>query len=127
MLITEYFQVLESDVQECPYIVESALVKDQRSLYIGFIEGKITFINDSSLYFIEFVNVMTGINIYKYSYHYQDSKENLIFRYDMAPHHSNIKTYPHHKHIQDNFVVESIQPSLSLVLNEIEDMITDDD
>lgn len=34
-MITEYFQALEADVSERPYIVESALVKDQRSLYIG--------------------------------------------------------------------------------------------
>jgi hypothetical protein len=102
-LITEYFQALEADVSERPYIVESALVKDQRSLYIGLIEGRITFANDSSLHFIEFVNVKTGINVYKYSYHYQDSKENLIFRYDMAPHHSDIKTYPHHKHTPGQF------------------------
>jgi hypothetical protein len=41
---------------------------------------------EESFQLIEFVNVKIGINRYKYSYHYQDATEQLIFRYDMAPH-----------------------------------------
>ncbi|MEJ5199337.1 MAG: DUF6516 family protein [Anaerolineae bacterium] len=43
-----------------------------------------------------------------------------VFRYDNAPHHPEIVTFPHHKHIgpQDR-VAPSDQPSLSQVLAEI--------
>ena len=42
------------------------------------------------------INVKESIEVYKYSYHYQDRNSDLIFRYDMAPHHQEVKTFPHH-------------------------------
>jgi hypothetical protein len=62
-------------------------VKDKRSLHIGIIEGELFFTDESRLHFIEFVNVKETVKVYKYSYHYQDRNSDLIFRYDMAPHH----------------------------------------
>jgi hypothetical protein len=41
-----------------------------------------------------------------------------IFRYDNAPHHSEIKTFPHHKHEKEE-VKASNEPSLYDVLTEI--------
>ena len=32
-------------------------------------------------------------------YHFQDQQNNLIFRYDNTPHFPNLKTFPHHKHL----------------------------
>lgn len=122
MLITEYFHKIESRVVECPNVVESTITKDKRSEYIGIIEGKIVFTDNSFLYFIEFVDVKFDIESYKYSYHYQDCQGCLIFRYDMAPHHKNIKTFPHHKHISNDQVIESTCPTLSQVLDEIENL-----
>ena len=37
----------------------------------------------------------------KYSYHWQDADGNLIIRRDNSPHHSDIRTFPHHKHFPD--------------------------
>jgi len=36
----------------------------------------------------------------KYAYHYMDKDNSMIFRYDNAKHHPEIKTFPNHKHIQ---------------------------
>ena len=86
MLIDEYFQQIEDDdIARCLVILKTELLKDKRSLYIGFIEGTVTFLDGSKLYFVEFVNVKTGVNRYKYSYHYQNAREQIIFRYDMGP------------------------------------------
>jgi hypothetical protein len=41
----------------------------------------------------------------RYAYHISKGSE-LIIRWDNAPHHKQIKTYPHHKHINEN-VLES--------------------
>ena len=70
MLIEEYFQQIEDDIAHCLAITKIQLLKDKRSLYIGFIEGQLSFLDGSELHFIEFVNVKIGINRYKYSYHY---------------------------------------------------------
>jgi hypothetical protein len=123
VLISEYFQEIESQIANCIYIVETSLVKDKRSLHIGIIEGELFFTDESNLHFIEFINVKEIIEVYKYSYHYQDRNSDLIFRYDMAPHHREIKTFPHHKHIHSNNVTEASAPAFAKVLDEISDLI----
>ena len=72
---------------------------------------------------MEFVNVKIAVDRYKYSYHYQDSEETLIFRYDMAPHHQELSTCPHHKHLANDQVVETGAPSFADVLEEIERIV----
>ena len=124
MLINEYFQGIESQIADCIDIIETRLSKDKRSLHIGIIEGELLFTDESILYFIEFVNVKEVIEVYKYSYQYQDRQGELIFRYDMAPHHREITTFPHHKHILLNKVIEASCPTLAQVLDEIHDMIS---
>ena len=61
--------------------------------------------------------------MYKYSYHYQDRDGKVIFRYDMAPHHIEIETFPHHKHVNSGKVVKAFAPNLARVLDEIGDLI----
>ncbi len=51
-----------------------------------------------------------------------DNNDNMIFRYDNAKHHQEIKTFPHHKHLPDKIVACS-EPEISDVLTEIEDII----
>lgn len=123
MLIEEYFHDIEQAIAQSPIITDTQLVMDKRSLYIGFIEGTLTLLDGSTLHFMEFVNVKVMVNRYKYSYHYQDTAETLIFRYDMAPHHRDVSTFPHHKHLANGQVVTAIAPSLSDVLEEIEHMV----
>ena len=123
MLIEEYFQSIGSYIADCPHVTESQIRNDKRSFYIGVVEGEIRFADNSFLHFIEFVNVKEGVNRYKYSYHYQDKAGKVVFRYDMAPHHKEMKTFPHHKHMGSKEVVESLAPSLSEVLQEIEGIL----
>ncbi|MCK4662425.1 MAG: hypothetical protein KAT68_06150 [Bacteroidales bacterium] len=52
--------------------------------------------------------------------------KNLIFRYDNAPHHPEIATFPHHKHIIENTqktIIESKETNLSKVLEEIQKIL----
>ena len=64
MLISEYFQGIESQIEDCIDIIETRHSKDKRSLHIGIIEGELLFTDESALHFIEFVNVKEGIEVY---------------------------------------------------------------
>lgn len=55
----------------------------------------------------------------RYAYHYQRADGSLVFRYDNVPHHPEIKTHPHHKHIGES-IVATEPPDLSEVLREID-------
>jgi len=107
LLIEEYFAEIEHDIFSCPFVHSHKLIKDKRSVYIGFIEGVVKFLDNSTLNFMEFVDVGEKIVKYKYSYHYEDKSSSLIFRYDIAPHYRNIETFPYHKHEGGNKVVAS--------------------
>ena len=123
MLITEYFQKIDSEIADCIHVVEASIKKDRRSLHIGIIEGQLLFTDESVLHFIEFVNVKDTIESYKYSYHYQDRNGDLIFRYDMAPHYQEIETFPHHKHTHSGKIIEVSILTLTRVLDEIDKLI----
>ena len=58
-----------------------------------------------------------------YRYHWQDPTGRLILRYDNAPHHQEIETYPHHKHVAET-VVTSQRPSVPDLLKEIQRILT---
>lgn len=62
--------------------------------------------------FIEIFEFYFSGNLLKYSYSYiKDDK--LILRYDNAPHHPEIQTHPHHKHLKNE-----IQPLKKPILTE---------
>lgn len=63
----------------------------------------ITFIDESVLHIKDYLFV-DGRR--KYSYHWQDNSGKLITRWDNSPHHPQVHTFPHHKHLP-----ESVEPS----------------
>jgi hypothetical protein len=64
------------------------------------------------------------INHLSYRYHFQDKQNNLIFRYDNAPHFPTLDNFPHHKHLSDKVdstkktsIVKAIQEASLIVEN----------
>jgi hypothetical protein len=55
---------------------------------------------------------------HKYSFHVQDSENNLVFRYDNEPHWVNLPNFPHHKHLPDS-VEPSTEMNLEMVFVEL--------
>jgi len=86
----------------------------------GMVRGSLLFLGGYVLNFMEYIQI--GKERPKYSFNFTDGKTVMIFRYDNAPHHREIPTFPHHKHFRSN-----IQPSkeigLAEVLSEIEKII----
>ncbi|MBT3177874.1 MAG: hypothetical protein HOG03_19640 [Desulfobacula sp.] len=52
-----------------------------------------------------------------YRYHFQDDKNNLIFRYDNAPHFPGFTNFPNHKHLPDE-VTDVSETSILKVIEE---------
>ncbi len=101
--------------------VEVLIFDDQNKR--ASIEGRLRFYDESLLVFDEVILVSDKqIVKLRYAYHYQKVDAQLIFRYDNAPHHPTIPTYPHHKH-RGVKVEAALAPDLSEVLNEIEQNI----
>jgi len=97
-------------------IIKDFEISDYKRWQDGYyLKLKITLKDNTVLFVREYAD-----NIERnYSFHWQDTDNKLIVRWDNACHHRHIKTYPHHKHI-DETVRESFDISLNEVLLYIE-------
>jgi len=59
---------------------------------------RLTFVDGSRLYVTE---TWVEGELEVYSYYWVDAEDNLIIGWDNAPHHTQIGTFPHHKHVGD--------------------------
>jgi hypothetical protein len=119
-MIQRYLDNIEKVIGSHPAILSSTLQKqigpDSKTIYL---KGLITFVDLSvlelSIFAISFSNRVVPD---KYRFQYMDKKSHIVFRYDNAPHHRELSTFPHHKHLIDK-VVPSEMPALADILDEI--------
>ena len=86
----EILELLESSKFVADYKIE-----EYREFKEGFYIKIIVRFSDDSVLFIREYSDTAERN---YSYHWQDSKSNLLLRWDNSPFHKEINTFPHHKH-----------------------------
>ncbi len=124
--LERYLARVEEKLKELePLISSSQISIERRSSNRVVLKGMIIFIDGSLLHFLEYVleedNKLLRVS---YRFHYTRQDGSLIFRYDNAPHHPELPTFPHHKHIPGNKVVSSSEKSLTDVLDEIRDIVS---
>ena len=96
MTIQEYLTQLETKLQRLAGIVVDSSIQREidTNLGMGFIKGRLTFLNGSVLAFSEQLPTQRQ----KFRFHYMDRENNLILRWDSAPHHRQLSTFPFHLH-----------------------------
>ncbi|MEN8119922.1 MAG: DUF6516 family protein [Bacteroidota bacterium] len=107
-----------SDLEILKWLEKSPLVKSfdvlefKQKLSSVFLKLKVVFVDNSVLFTKEYFDAQSR----NYSYHWQDNNKKLIMRWDNAPHHKNISTFPHHVHIKED---QSIHDSNVIALIEV--------
>jgi len=88
-----------------------------------YLRGSILFINSSTLDIaILAKESLKAISIEKYRFQYMDKQGQMLFRYDNAPHHPELSSFPEHKHVGDR-TISLPQPDLKNIFNEITALI----
>ncbi len=90
----------------------------------GILQARLRFYDQSVLSVVEEIE-RAGFRDARrltYKFHYQRADETLVFRYDDAPHHPYLISFPHHKHIGGS-VMDADPPDLADVLREIDALI----
>ncbi|MFW5890909.1 MAG: toxin-antitoxin system TumE family protein [bacterium] len=61
-------------------------------------------------YFLRIKEIWDDKELIKYSYYFLDDENNLIIGWDNAPHHLQVKSFLHHKHVkrQDNILMSNV-------------------
>ena len=78
MLLTEYLSDVTKVIDEYSrtgLILLSKLKTDARTEKIGLIKGNFVFINESRLFFTEYLDLRYKIEKLAYSFHYQDKND----------------------------------------------------
>jgi len=123
MNIDDYFAAIERGLRQNVRIgkIEEPIICLASDDYNGLLRCRVVFWDNSYLDIYEVVSTELGYPV-RLSYAYTYLREGQrVFRYDNAPHHPEIVTHPHHKHVgpQDR-LAPADQPSLSQVLAEVE-------
>jgi hypothetical protein len=122
MIIDDYFSGIERGLrQNIPGAqVEEPMTCLASDAFNGLVRCRLRFWDRSFLDIYEVVNTELGYPVrvhYAYTY-IRDGQR--VFRYDNAPHHPEIATHPHHKHIGPaDRLAPAESPSLSQILSEI--------
>ena len=120
MLLTEYLTDIHNTIAEYTqtgFIVSSDVISDVRTEHIGLLKGVIGFLDGSTLFFKEYLNLRYRLDKKMYSFHYQDAQATLRFRYDNADHKPALGFHDH-KHTPGKIRSATI-PNLQDVLDEI--------
>jgi len=126
-LIIPHFETLEKAISEEPLIVSFDLHRNYTSAVTAYIKAEIIFTNGTRLALFQHVKT-DGVRLFitDYRYHYMTADDQMIFRYDNAPHHPGTENFPHHKHTLSG-IISSDMPEIRDVMNEITSMILSSD
>lgn len=117
-MIEQYFANIRRKLNEIRSLIISDSIEFKRITdEMGIIKGRIVFINASIFEFKELVSM----DDHSYRFHWMDKNHKLISRWDMAPHHKEIDTFPFHQHLPTG-----VQPSKEKKLADIIDVIKRD-
>ena len=80
--------------------------------------AKVVLIDNSILHIREYIDAKYGINRVSYAYQYQNSSDQLIFRYDNAVHRPALG-FKDHRHSHDGKIYEVALPDIFELVDEI--------
>ena len=98
MQVIDYFLEMQSLIRNSTFVENVDVGYEVKSKSIGLVHGILEVIDGSTLQFMELINIkrdkMTRL---KYRFHLMNANDEMVFRYDNAPHYPEITTHPHHK------------------------------
>jgi len=121
-----YYLKVEALLNEFSFIMHFSIDFDEITDTIGYIKGKLELINGSELFFFEFIEIQNNVPVLiKYKYQWQSSEGSLLNRWDNAPHHREINTFPDHVHYPKG-VFPSLAMNMELILDKLDKILNND-
>ncbi len=120
----QYLIEIENKLREIADLILDYSLKVERPEFTGlvYIKGEITFFEGSSLTFSQLFSEKP----ISYRFHLMDAEKALIRRWDSAPHHRELKTFPFHMHTPEGVCAEkainlpeAIDRSIEILLRNI--------
>ena len=121
-MLENFLADLKASLTVSPIVKDIEILDEFITSVSGFLDCRVHMIDGSELYVSEYFTVLNDkIKRDKYSYHLQKNNE-LIIRWDNAPHHMELSTFPFHVH-KKNGIQESTDMTVDDVLEELSKII----
>ncbi|MCZ7380176.1 MAG: DUF6516 family protein [Candidatus Methanoperedens sp.] len=121
-MLENFLADLKASLTASPIVKDIEILDEFVTSVSGFLDCRILLIDGSELFVTEYFTVLKDrLKRDKYSYHLQKNDE-LIIRWDNAPHHRELSTFPFHIHTK-NGVHESKEMTVEDILEEISEII----
>jgi hypothetical protein len=123
-VITTRFDNYQKLLIQSPAITGFIVLKQNVTRLDGRIRVRASLTDGGLLEFAEYIalNDETQVTEYTYTFHWQDTQQQLVRRWDNVNHFPNLPHAPHHIHqANENVVGNPYIPALEVVLAEIED------
>lgn len=120
--IAEYHQDIKARLIADPLVLRFDIRRERRTLNDGYLRASLTLANGDRLEFTEYVyQTQEHIEVVTYSFQWMDAHNNLIRRWDNAPHHPHLPNAPHHVHDGEK---DSVLPSVSMNITKVLNIIS---
>ena len=103
----EYLEYVRTRFARTRDVRKFTVVQEQVKEEVGLYRYRLDLTNGDVLEAFERFFVRRGrVEVLKYSFHWQDRDSLLIARWDNAPHHPDLSTFPHHIHdgVEENIL-----------------------
>ena len=120
-MIKSFFSNIKASIIISPIIRSYIIINEDLKELEGYIRLKAVLLNYDILEIFLYVKMNGKLEIDKYSVHWQNMDGELRKRWDNAPHHREIKTFPSHIH-----VAKEIHPHKDFDIFEIIILIEED-
>ncbi len=118
-IVVAYLSNVESAIKSLKNIHIEKYEEEYLTISRVNLRIRIRFLTGSLLEISEAIFAENDIlNFLSYRYHFQDSKNTLVFRYDNTPHFPKLQNFPNHKHLPTE-VIGVEKPVLIKVIEEV--------
>ena len=115
----DYYLGLQDEIHAAPFVLRSDLRFEEIDANECYIRGILLLVDGFELHIAEYVVTEPDLTRTKYRYHLQSSSSELVARWDNAPHHRSVSTFPDHYHNAQGIVHSTRPMSVSEVLDTI--------
>jgi hypothetical protein len=122
MTIAAYLDAMKERFVTDPIVASFQVIRERSTLIDGHLRARLDLVDSGQLEFSEYIQrFATGeIVVITYSYHWADTNNRLIKRWDNTPHFPDLPGFPDHIHDGATGQVTTGQPmSIFAVLDEI--------
>ncbi|MFX1520128.1 MAG: DUF6516 family protein [Promethearchaeota archaeon] len=125
-LLEIYIKEVQTALEESPIVLSSILATEiEPEISAIKIKGTAFLIENYRLEFLEYLKINKNkVRHDKYRFQLLNPENIPLIRWDNAPHHPEVQSFPYHKHnLEKNEVTLSKETNLKTVLEEIVDII----